>query len=203
MIYQDVFTVAGSARPFSVVGKSFRMELLRELRWRPEIGDPTFMGWFTVAAYAFTALLALRVWFRQRDRLWVFVALGMLALCVNKQLDLQSLFTDIGRVVSHHSGWYDDRRTVQKWFVLGVAGSAVILGGWFVWHRYAFWRRHRLLSSGLFFLLTFIVVRAISFHHFDVFLKNERLGVRMNWVLELGGISMFALAALLEPAKPR
>lgn len=177
------------------------MEILREFRWRPVIGDSTFMGWFTVAAYAFAALLAMRVWFQQRDRLWLLVALGMAALCVNKQLDLQSLFTDIGRVASYHLGWYEDRRTVQKWFVLGVIGGAAVFGGWFVWHRHAFWRRHMLLSFGLFFLMTFIVVRAISFHHFDVFLKDERLGVRMNWVLELGGISMIALAALREPVK--
>ena len=51
---------------------------------------------------------------RQRDRLWLFVALGMAALCVNKQLDLQSLFTDIGRVASHHLGWYEKRRAVSK-----------------------------------------------------------------------------------------
>ena len=41
----------------------------------------------------------------------------------------------------------------------------------------------------------------ISFHHFDVFLKSAHLGVRMNWVLELGGIFMIALAALREPGK--
>jgi hypothetical protein len=86
--------------------------------------------------------------------------------------------------------------------VLGVIGFAGMFGVWFVWHRHAFWSRHKLLSSGLFFLMTFIVVRAISFHHFDVFLKHETMGVRMNWVLELGGISMIALAALREPAKP-
>lgn len=179
------------------------MEILREFRWRPVIGDPSSMGWFTVAAYAFAALLALRVWYRQRDRLWLFVALGMMALCVNKQLDLQSLFTDIGRVVSYHLGWYERRREVQKWFVLGAVGASGLIGAWFVWRRHAFWMRHKLLSFGLFFLMTFIVVRAISFHHFDVFLHSEQLGMRMNWVLELGGISMIALAALREPAKSR
>ena len=48
------------------------------------------------------------------------------------------------------------------------------------------------------FLLTFIVVRAISFHHFDLFLKARVGGLKMNWVLELGGIALVALAALRE-----
>ncbi len=178
------------------------MDLLNEIRWRPKIGDPTMMGWFTVVMYGIAALLALRVWYRQRDLLWMFVSLVMTALCVNKQLDLQSLFTDIGRVAFRHLGLFEQRRLFQKWFVLGVVGMAGVAGAWFVWQRHTFWMRHKLLSSGLFFLLTFIVVRAISFHHFDVFIKSEHFGgVRMNWVLELGGIAMICLAALREPAR--
>jgi hypothetical protein len=132
----------------------------------------------------------------------MFVALVMTALCLNKPLDLQSLLTDIGRVAFRRLGWFEQRRLFQKWFVLGVLGIAGVLGSWFICHRRAFWMRHKLLSSGLFFLMTFIVVRAISFHHFDVFIKSEHFGgVRMNWVLELGGISMICPAALREPAR--
>ena len=178
------------------------MSILHEFRWRPTIGDPTFMGWFTVAMYAVAALLALRVWHRNGDKIWIVVALVMAALCVNKQMDLQSLFTDIGRVASRHMGWYKDRREFQKWFIFGIVAVAGMSGTWFLWHHHAFWLRHKLLSAGGFFLGTFIVVRAISFHHFDVFLKNAHFGVKMNWVLELGGIFLVTLAALREPAKP-
>jgi hypothetical protein len=48
------------------------------------------------------------------------------------------------------------------------------------------------------FLLTFIVVRAISFHHFDMFISTRVLGVRMNWVLELTGVFLVSLAAARE-----
>jgi hypothetical protein len=50
----------------------------------------------------------------------------------------------------------------------------------------------------MFLLLTFIVVRAISFHHVDVFLKSGIAGLRMNWLLELGGISLVGGAAFLD-----
>lgn len=178
------------------------MELLLRIRWRPEIGDPSAMGWFTVFAYAIAAILAWRTWMSpprdSREKLWLGTALLVSFLCLNKQFDLQSLFTDIGREVARHGDWYDRRRDFQKWFVLGVLGGAVLFGSWVVWEFHAFLLGHKILTSGLFFLLTFIVVRAISFHHVDVFLKSDIAGVKMNWALELSGIFLIGLAAWRE-----
>jgi hypothetical protein len=188
------------------------MDILHQFRWRPQIGDPSFMGWLTVAAYALAAITA---WLAARragrapgtvggSRLtWSLVAAMMIALCINKQLDLQSLFTDIGRVLSKNQGWYGERREFQKWFVLGVLGiSFVTTAAMFIRFRH-FWMKHFLLSTGLAFLLTFIVIRAISFHHVDVLLKSEFAGVRMNWFLELTGIGLIWLAAYLDYRNPK
>lgn len=177
------------------------MGILNELRWQPKIGDPTIIGWFTVVAYGIAAILAYRTWRRKKDKTWLCVALGMAALCVNKQLDLQSLFTDIGRVIAYHLDLYQQRRGLQKWFIYGVVAIAGISGTWFIWRHHSFWTRHKLLTIGIFFLVTFIVVRAISFHHFDSFLKTMHFGVKMNCLLELGGISMIILAAQQESGK--
>jgi hypothetical protein len=176
------------------------MDLLLRIKWRPEIGDPTFMGWFTVAAYLVAGLLAWRAAKQSATgkRLWFGVAAVMTFLCLNKQFDLQSLFTDIGREVARHGGWYGERRKVQKLFVLAVLAGSGLFGGWFAWRFRAFLIGHKLLSFGLLFLLTFIVVRAISFHHVDVFLKHEVGGLRWNWILELTGIFLVAAAAFRE-----
>lgn len=174
------------------------MNFLKEIRWEPTIGDPTFMGWFTVAAYAMAAILAAWVWVRKREKVWLLVALGMAGLCVNKQLDLQSLLTAIGRVIAWHDGWFEQRRAYQKWIVLGVLAVSGLVGAWSVWRFNAFWRSHLLLAAGTLFLVTFIAVRAVSFHNFDAFLKSDVAGMRMNWVLELGGIFMIGLAAVRE-----
>jgi len=186
------------------------MGFISELQWRPTIGDPSFMGWFTVAAYAVGAALAAMAGWRpvddegelqgRRNWLWLAVAALMACLCVNKQLDLQSLFTDIGRVVARHQGWYDQRRDFQRWFVLAVLAGAGVFAGFFLWRCREFWLRHKLLTAGLLFLLTFIVVRAISFHHFDVILRTRVFGVRMNWAFELTGICLVSLAAVRERA---
>lgn len=188
------------------------MDFIQYLRWRPAIGDPSFMGWLTVAAYGLAALTSLAA-ARRAGRapglaggsrlIWFAVASLMTFLCLNKQLDLQSLFTDIGRVIFRKQGWYGERREFQKWFVLGVL-AASFLGTLFLilWFR-GFWKNHFLLASGLIFLLTFIVVRAVSFHHFDVFLGSRLAGVKMNWLLELSGIALVWLAAILDYLNPR
>jgi hypothetical protein len=51
-------------------------------------------------------------------------------------------------------------------------------------------------------LLTFIAIRAASFHHFDRFIGHEVGGVRMNWILELGGISLIAANAAWRLRRP-
>jgi hypothetical protein len=188
------------------------MEFFQHIRWRPEIGDPTFMGWFTVFAYAMAAcgalLAAIKTGRTPRSegasrRTWIAIAVLMLLLCVNKQLDLQSLFTDIGRVIAWKYGWYERRREFQKWFVIGVLAISIATTVLLAVRFRGFWKRSPLLGAGLAFLLTFIVVRAISFHHVDVFLNHAVAGVRMNWFLELSGIAMVGLAAFLDIRKAR
>lgn len=182
------------------------MDFLRHVTWRPEIGDPSLMGWLTVAAYAAAALAAFVADSRAphgRRGPWLAVAVLMAFLCVNKELDLQSLVTDVGRALSREYGWYESRRDVQKWFVAGVVAAAVLASGAVALRFRAFWRERRLLAAGLAFLLTFIVVRAISFHHVDEFLGLRPGGVKMNWLLELGGIALVFAAALREAVPPR
>ncbi|HVJ26728.1 MAG TPA: hypothetical protein VM493_04270, partial [Vicinamibacterales bacterium] len=177
------------------------LDLLLKIRWRPVIGDPSPMGWFTVAAYALAAVLAWRVWSqnRERNRVWFGVSLLMAFLCINKQMDLQSLVTDIGREISRMFDQYQNRRTYQKIFIYVVLAIVALFGPLFAWKYRAFVRGHKLLVAGLVFLLSFIVIRAISIHHVDAFLKTSRAGgVKMNWVLELTGIGLVALAAWRE-----
>ena len=44
-------------------------------------------------------------------------------------------------------------------------------------------------GAGAVFLVVFVVVRAASFHHVDILLRSEALGLRVNALLELSGIA--------------
>jgi hypothetical protein len=172
------------------------------------------MGWFTVAAYAAAAVLCFiaarncQVFSDagqdcRRRRMWVGIAVLMSFLCINKQLDLQSLFTDVGRVLATREGWYDQRRSVQFWFVIAVAAAGVMTFIITAWKTRSILRERKLLLFGLSFLLTFIVIRAASFHHVGVFFGSEILGIRVNWILELTGIGLIALSAARAGYRPR
>jgi hypothetical protein len=180
------------------------MPLLHHIRWRPGIGDPSWLGWVTVGAYAVAAAACGWTAWRLRPtkarpsnhwRVWLVMALVMTGLGVNKQLDLQSLITDIGRAVAREQGWYRERKPVQRAAVLtALAVSAVAAVAGYVRYR-TFWKAHWLLCWGVVLLGTFVAVRAISFHHVDVLLRTRVIGVRVNVVLELTGITLITLSA--------
>jgi hypothetical protein len=223
--------------------------------WSPGIGDPSVIGWLTVAAYLMAAGLCFRVfratrggrsvralgstlvlvlpWPSHRRRLeavpvetrmaalWLGLAVLLLLLGINKQLDLQTVFTEIGRIVAHHYDWYDQRRNVQVIFIISV----VLVGLWGL-------SRVRLLLgegsspesragrpdvrtggatagpiravlAGTVVLLCFVSIRAASFHHIDALLGVRLEYVKVNWFLELGGIAFIAIGAHLAGRRPR
>ena len=175
-------------------------------RWSPGIGDPTPLGWFTVAAYLGAALLCLRALRLARAEraagaqhsshtFWLAGAVGLLGLGVNKQLDLQSAFTELGRVLAKQQGWYEDRRVVQLAFIVVVLAAALVGLGWLVRVSWKDARRLRLAIVGAAGLSAFVAVRASSFHHVDILLRQQLLGLRWNGWLELGGIACVAVAA--------
>jgi hypothetical protein len=167
-------------------------------RWTPGLGDPSVMGWVTVAVYLLAAWLTWRVARQARAdggawRLWATLAVVLLALGVNKQLDLQSLFTQVGRDLALAQGWYQERRLVQGVFIGALAAGALAVGWWLRTELRE--PAQRLAGLGLCVLLAFVVMRAASFHHMDQLINFSVVGVRMNWVLELSGLVIILVAA--------
>ena len=108
--------------------------MTRDFNWGPGIGDPTIGGWVTVVLYLLacvscwkTAGVVLRRdWNGQSDsHVWRAISIAFFFLGINKQLDLQSAMTELGRTVAFAGGWYEQRQTVQVYFVIGVAAACV------------------------------------------------------------------------------
>lgn len=142
--------------------------------WGPGIGDPDFDGWLGVALYGLAALMA--VLLIRRDRfpgnwrlrsrvLWGLVAMLMAFLALNKQLDLQTLLIAGGRCVARANGWYEDRRLLQRDFIIALAVWIVLSGWLMIWLLRGAVHRNRLLLSGLGVVLAFVLVRAMHFFH--------------------------------------
>lgn len=173
-------------------------------QWGPGIGDAHPMGWVIVGVYSITALAALTLALRNpfdgpgatRERqFWGGMGVVLAFLAVNKQLDLQSLMTAIGRCHAQLAGWYDDRATVQRAFINGLAIGALATALALAWFLRITLRRNALAVLGFAFVLGFVVIRAVGFHDVDRLISTEWQSLRLNWILELIGLSMILVAA--------
>ena len=168
--------------------------------WTPGIGDKSVIGWLTVFVYLTAAVLAFS---RARDaysaimpapgalkNFWLVLAGLLLLLAINKQLDLQSAVTALGRCMADAQGWYDDRQRVQLFFV----GAIAVIGALSFVTALYFLRRHLrqqwMVVAGLFLLASFVIMRASSFHLMDALINARILGVKINWIMELGALAL-------------
>jgi len=127
--------------------------------------------------------------------LWLGLAVVLLLLGINKQLDLQTVVTELGRIAAKAHGWYGSRRPVQLVFIfvvaligLGVFRAVLLLAQGEL-------RRMRVVLLGTLFLVCFVTIRAASFHHIDRLLGTDIGGFRMNWIIEIGGILLIIVGA--------
>lgn len=182
--------------------------LIADITWRPAFHDPYPFAWLIVALDFLAAWLCFSAGRRQpadslgdhrsgrASRFWFVLAVSMILLGLNKQLDLQTLLTQLGRAIARIEGWYAQRRTIQIIFVIGCAVIGLIgLIASFQLLR-GRWRQCGVAYLGIVFLATFVAIRTASLHHVDVVLYG--LPVVGNWMnagLELGGALLVSLGA--------
>jgi hypothetical protein len=124
---------------------------------------------------------------------WLLASMTLTALGINKQLDLQSLFTEVLRDAAGEQGWYDSRRQYQFAFVVAIGCGGVLGVGAVAWVLRRVLDRVWMAVLGLGWLTSFVVIRAASFHHVETFLRS--MTHAGNVAFELSGITMVAFGA--------
>ena len=90
--------------------------------WQPHWDNPDWRGWTVwrhtreprpVCARAALARGQNGAGGKASCVIWRLLALGLLFLGINKQLDLQTLLIDLGRQAALAGGWSGERRRVQ------------------------------------------------------------------------------------------
>lgn len=166
-----------------------------------------FIQWLTIAAYLGIAWLCgvgARNISKTRPNspkahknLWLGLSFLFILLAVNKQFKFLSWITEKGRQMAWQQEWYIVRESVQIPFMLSVLGL-ILITLLLISIRF----RHNIRQYGLlllssFFLLGFVVIRAISIHAVDWVLYHPIAGFQINWVIELGGILLVASAVII------
>jgi hypothetical protein len=171
-------------------------------RWSGQIGDPNVMGWLTVVLYALVSVMAVVV-LRTPGALagrvrafWWLVAVAMALLAVNKQIDLQSALTALGRCIALRDGWYETRGGFQRVVLLGLGAAALALLALGLYALRRDLRRNLSALLGLSFVAGFVMMRAVGYHGFDMLINTEALRLRLNWLFEWAGPLMVGANAL-------
>ena len=173
--------------------------------WSPSLGDANPIGWAFVMLYLLVAWSCARAArasrsappLQRRERVfWWLCAVVMGFLAINKQLDLQTLLTDVGRCIAVDQGWYEGRREVQRGFLaaMAVISVASVAGCWLVLRKT--FARTGLAVLGLGLVCLFVVVRAASFHDFDALLGSSVRGLGIAKLLEVTGPLLVLIAAV-------
>jgi hypothetical protein len=173
--------------------------------WRPEIGDPTIIGWLTTVLYLTSAgLCGIYAWhsnkifinhIRNHLIFWWTLTVVMLLMAINKQLDLQSLLILVVKKAAVNQGWYSQRHTVKIYFVTSISICSFFLITCLIWTYRHVLRHYGLILCGITLLLTFIVIRAGS-HNVKIF-GWEPKKIRIHNILEIGGITCIGASALI------
>jgi DNA-directed RNA polymerase subunit RPC12/RpoP len=188
---------------FLLLHSTFIFSATVDGRWHLGLGDPTVFGWLTVMVYlAAVARCMVKAkeskFFGGNYQFWYYLATFLFLLGINKQLDLQTFFTELMRNRAHIYGWYQYRRPVQIAFIVIIGiGMTVALIGMRLFLANS-WRRYKMTWIGIILMCTFILMRAASFHHFDLFIGHQILGLTVNVLLENGALLLIILGTYLS-----
>jgi hypothetical protein len=179
------------------------------ITWRPEIGDPTLVGWLTVIAYVMAAWVCVRAGLRARqhtvvaspsecDPAWMWCGCATVLFClgINKQLDVQTLLVEVGRQVAQATGWFEQRRLVQLVSALVLAALTGIMLLGVTWKQRRFFKRNPLLLPGIMLVAGYVLLRIATIDHVDKLAGLELEDQPWPAALELSGLLCMTIAGL-------
>lgn len=140
------------------------------ITWRPHISDPTVLAW-TITLTLLAAGIACIVCLRRSPRsgrlaaFWAIGAVLFILLALNKQLDLQVLLIQLGRVWTANHAWFQYRRDVQGALVVVLAGVATVAVLALFWTLRGHWSDLRLALLGIAATLAVTLLRATVLCH--------------------------------------
>lgn len=128
----------------------------------------------------------------------VVVSVAVLAIFVVRWRDFDDRLADFWRNQALAEGWYrSSRRVIQAAAVLGVVSLWILITGLSAWRVGNRARRYVPATMLLLAMVTFDVIRSVSFHELDTLLYRRRVGgFRIVTLVEFGLQAALAVALL-------
>ena len=169
--------------------------------WWDIWGDPLLSGAIFMISYGVSALLIFRAarCSTGRERgYWRMCGFLFIFQFFNTNLDLHALIWTTGRCLAHTQGWYENRREVQLFFLIGLAlfAALILLTVMIVFLRNI--TRNILLTLGVCIALGFTLVKGINYHGVEEFYGGLLGPFRVADYIEYSGIIIAFLATLMR-----
>lgn len=162
--------------------------------WRTQRGDYTLAGWgitlsYAVCVFFFIYCLKGVANHDASERLfWRVLFMVVLLLCINKQLDLQMLITDIARTAAKELQVYEFRKPIQIKVISFFASMAI---GLFCLVGMLVRQAHKgllLALAGISVITGYLFLRLMSYHSVDAMLGRKLFIFSLFDVIEFLGI---------------
>src|SRR5262245_31709630 len=131
--------------------------------------------------------------FDRKERvLWTVIPIALALLGINKLFE--GALTNVGRMIAFDQGWYVHRRVFQISLVASILaicsiGAIVLL----LAARQANLST-RLALSVTIMLLALGLMRDVSLHQIDHLIGERVVGLKLNWLLDVGGLGLVLFA---------
>lgn len=176
----------------------------------------TTLGWTMFALYLIAALLSFRAAVSVRNqssavgrqqssetsRIWIWLAVLLAALGLNKPLDLQTRLIELGRHLARQANLPPNLPGLHVLFFLGFLLAIMALFAVVMIRLPAqiakFGRQLPLAAGGSSLVCLYIVIRAASIDSVDQMLGFDLEHIPFLWLLEAGGLMLIAVQALLN-----
>ena len=136
--------------------------------WQPGFHDPSVIAWLITIGYLVAAIFAFILGKRYRpDKtavVWFSLGTGLLFLCLNKQLDLQTWLGLTARDFTREHGLYQFKHLIRYGFMIALVAVASIPLVVFLFHIWALLSRAPLGTTGLALIGAFILIRGTKYY---------------------------------------
>ena len=175
--------------------------------WMEIWGDPIFTGTLFMLSYGLTGWMIFRAASDMTDKreryYWRLCGALFIFQLANTNLDLHALIWTTGRCLAHAQGWYDDRRDIQLWVLIGLAILIAIILLIVLKLFYRNILRNLLLTLGVSVALGFTIVKGINFHALQQIYGIQLGQLRIAEFIEYSGIVIAFVGASMRLRQPK
>ena len=129
---------------------------------------------------------------RSERAIWTAIPIALALLGINKLFE--GALTNVGRMIAFDQGWYVHRRAFQIWLIAGVLAVCSIGAIALLLSVRQASLSTRVALSATIMLLALGLTRDVSLHQIDHLIGERIMGLKLNWLLDVGGLGLVLFA---------